>query len=515
MPATPSGSAHLRACTRRWVTVLPTCVLAVCGANLLRAQDVAPTRPGSPTISPPPAATGTEDDPGFVNPVYTHLPVTSNYAKDDASSSEPTPEQLLSRFIELHSKTDYPNAAEVALRLTDAAPDRPLAHYNLACVMCKLNRFDAALAALDRSVDCGWRSIDHLEIDPDLDGLRELPGYAALIKKLRTLIAEEAIKPLPLRNDELDQIVADVQSQAPELLKRYHVPGMSVAIVHDGHLAWTSGLGVREQGTETPMDADTVFRLHTPLQLMALMAGMLEQDAGRLQLARVLEQAADLDRLAYRRSTPGVGPSALSVTTIASRLPASRTRRLPSEIRLQPGAASYSFLRLAVEATSSQDFNTYCAQRVFPTLNMRQSATRLPMDLGALAVGHSVFGTPVPIRCPGEDRAWGGCLYTTAADLARMIEAAISVPSSDASDSDNPFDIYARTSASIRGGLKMAFKIENTSSGQRIQLVDTTGGQGCLMRWYPQRRSGVVIAFNAADGVQAAEHLAQIALGGP
>ena len=50
--------------------------------------------------------------------------------------------------------------------------------------------------------------------------------------------------------------------------------------------------------------------------------------------------------------------------------------------------------------------------------------------------------------------------------------------------------------------------------GIRLQVKGERNGQGCLMRWYPGQRVGVVVLYNAAGGAAAAERIAHLALGG-
>ncbi len=53
---------------------------------------------------------------------------------------------------------------------------------------------------------------------------------------------------------QMDQLVA-------QAMKRTAIPGMSVAIVHDGKLVYAKGFGVRKVGDPARVDADTVFQL--------------------------------------------------------------------------------------------------------------------------------------------------------------------------------------------------------------------------------------------------------------
>ncbi|MBZ4209622.1 MAG: beta-lactamase family protein, partial [Rhodoferax sp.] len=44
-----------------------------------------------------------------------------------------------------------------------------------------------------------------------------------------------------------------------ERLAQYGCPGVGVAVLEDGELAWSGGFGRLESGSERPVDADTVF----------------------------------------------------------------------------------------------------------------------------------------------------------------------------------------------------------------------------------------------------------------
>lgn len=43
-------------------------------------------------------------------------------------------------------------------------------------------------------------------------------------------------------------------------MKFYKVPGVSVAVIDNGAIAWARGYGVRQAGTETPVTPDTIFQ---------------------------------------------------------------------------------------------------------------------------------------------------------------------------------------------------------------------------------------------------------------
>ena len=55
----------------------------------------------------------------------------------------------------------------------------------------------------------------------------------------------------------LDQLDGQVRAQ----MRRTGVPGVAVAVVHEGRLVYAQGMGVRRLGSSLAVDADTVFQL--------------------------------------------------------------------------------------------------------------------------------------------------------------------------------------------------------------------------------------------------------------
>ncbi|MBN1442500.1 MAG: hypothetical protein JXA90_07315 [Planctomycetes bacterium] len=80
---------------------------------------------------------------------------------------------------------NFPKAVhyfEIARRIQ---PEDQLTLYNLACAYSLGGKQDQALEALEASVKAGFDDADHMEQDPDLDPLRNLPRFRKLIEELR------------------------------------------------------------------------------------------------------------------------------------------------------------------------------------------------------------------------------------------------------------------------------------------------------------------------------------------
>jgi Flp pilus assembly protein TadD len=72
---------------------------------------------------------------------------------------------------------------EVDRRLVRLRPQDALAHYNLACSYALSKRHDAALQALRRAIELGYRDFRYMRQDHDLDAIRNDPRYRQLIQE--------------------------------------------------------------------------------------------------------------------------------------------------------------------------------------------------------------------------------------------------------------------------------------------------------------------------------------------
>jgi tetratricopeptide (TPR) repeat protein len=83
----------------------------------------------------------------------------------------------------LAAKGQYGRALQMDRRLVRLLPDRAIPWYNLACSYAVLGMTDPSIAALQRSLDLGYRHLDHLRRDPDLKSLRHDPRFIRLLRR--------------------------------------------------------------------------------------------------------------------------------------------------------------------------------------------------------------------------------------------------------------------------------------------------------------------------------------------
>jgi len=67
-------------------------------------------------------------------------------------------------------------------RLCQLRQSDPIIHYNLACSCSLLGQADEALDALTHAIEFGYRDLEYMQQDPDLENVRQDPRYLVLLE---------------------------------------------------------------------------------------------------------------------------------------------------------------------------------------------------------------------------------------------------------------------------------------------------------------------------------------------
>lgn len=81
-------------------------------------------------------------------------------------------------------KGDYEGALPLYREAWDKGMKSRNSTYNSACAAAVTGHLDEAFVWLTRSAAAGWRDAEHLEVDTDLDSLRDDPRFAEFVKKV-------------------------------------------------------------------------------------------------------------------------------------------------------------------------------------------------------------------------------------------------------------------------------------------------------------------------------------------
>lgn len=246
-----------------------------------------------------------------------------------------------------------------------------------------------------------------------------------------------------------DGFVDYLDATAPRLIDEHGVPGMTVALVHDGRLAWSGAYGVRDAATAEPMRPDDLLQVASVSKSVTAYAVMLLAQDGLLDLDAPIgdylsrwqlpESKHDADGVTARRllsHTAGLSTEAYPGLAAAGRLPtleeslAGATGADPVALVQAPGAGhrysggGYTVIQLAVEEMTGQPFADHMADAVFAPLSMAASNYDQPPPVAASP--HGSDGATIERRRFIELAAAG--LWSNAPDLARFLAEGILDP---------------------------------------------------------------------------------------
>jgi tetratricopeptide (TPR) repeat protein len=81
----------------------------------------------------------------------------------------------------------YAEGLKIDKRLCKLRPDSALVHYNLACSYSLTEQLDLAVTTLETALNLGYCDFKWMAQDPDLENLREHPGYKKIQAKVRQI----------------------------------------------------------------------------------------------------------------------------------------------------------------------------------------------------------------------------------------------------------------------------------------------------------------------------------------
>jgi CubicO group peptidase (beta-lactamase class C family) len=330
--------------------------------------------------------------------------------------------------------------------------------------------------------------------------------------------------PAPIGDQQLAADIAWIRENVPSLMQKLHVPGVSIAIVQKGQVAWAQGFGVRDVRDRKPVTTGTAFEAASMSKpILALIAVQLAQE-GRLDLDTPLVAYLGHDYLQdqpeHRRIT------ARMALTHRTGLPNWRTGYPdvdgPIAVELPPGSEyTYSgegilFLQRAIEALTGEPLERLAQERLFAPLGLANTSfvwtERIENDL---ASGHREDGS-YKERTRYRKANAGYSLYTTPTDYARLMSSLLT-PRAPGTHSltrgsidrmlqrelridDDPVlrPGRARSVATYRA---LGWKVDVTAEGDVAwHSGSNSSGFKSYGQFNPLKQSGVVIFTNSDGG---------------
>ena len=337
--------------------------------------------------------------------------------------------------------------------------------------------------------------------------------------------------PLPLlaAQDTEEPFYYEAEELGWALTEEHAVPGVAIARVRDGELAWTLGCGYADFESEEPVTADTVFNIGSISKTVAAWGlmhlvekGVLELDrpvetyltrwklppsdldAGGVTLRRLLSHTAGLSLHGY----PGYDP-AEELPTIEASL---RGESNAGELVLihEPGTkwkysgGGYTIAQLVVEEATGRGFAEFMKGTVLEPLGMHRSEYGWSESIVA-AAATPYDRTAEPIEWPGGGPRFialaAAGLQTTARDLARFAAASMAGASGKANGVLSPKTVaLMQRPADASPNYGLGYSFEEQGGVAFVGHGGANRGWMAEMSIAPALGDAIVVLTNASTG---------------
>ncbi len=317
-----------------------------------------------------------------------------------------------------------------------------------------------------------------------------------------------------------------------QVMERFHVPGVSVAVIKDFKIHWAKGYGVADVVTNRPVETTTAFQAASISKPVMAMAAVRLAQEGRLSLDQDINTLltswqvpeSDLNRtqpvtarslLSHTSGSddgfgfPGFDPSAPRPTVVQvlngegpSTIGPVRFVRPPFTGQKYSGGGT-EIVQLALTDLTGQPFAELMRRTVLAPLEMTGSSYEQP-PTGAIAErtarAHDGAGLSMGAKWHVYPEQAAAGLWTTPSDLARFaIEAqrAIQGPAGKVLSQASVREMIAPTGL---GPFAVGFMIEKRGEGWYFMHSGGNWGFRCDLVAHVRNGYGVVVMTNGDGG---------------
>lgn len=237
-----------------------------------------------------------------------------------------------------------------------------------------------------------------------------------------------------------------------EEMRRYDVPGISVAVIHEGKIVWARGWGLRDLESCAPVTPNTAFQAASISKVITAMTALRLVEQGKIGLDRNINAALRSwqlpkdDKLAPNgvtlrqllSHTAGLGvhgfdngyrpgeplPSTVQILDGAPPAGGPPVRSvLPAGSQFEYSGGGYMVTQLALSDVSGLSFTDLTQREVLGPLGMTRSAFAMPPspEIRADMAFGSAWGKTIAGNYVVLPQLAAAGLWTSAGDLARLL----------------------------------------------------------------------------------------------
>jgi CubicO group peptidase (beta-lactamase class C family) len=311
-------------------------------------------------------------------------------------------------------------------------------------------------------------------------------------------------------------------------MQAYGVPGVSVAVIHKGELAWARGWGVRDSRSCKPVTPETVFQSASISKAVTAALALRLVEQGKLSLDQDINRFLRSWRLPSKGSAVGtpvtlrhllshtaglnvqgfpgyrVGTAVPNAIQVLDGQPPANTEAV--RITTPPGAewrysgGGYVITQVAIEDVTGGRFQDVADKEIFSRLGMKHSAYSQPLS-GMLAAnaasGHSE-GKVIPGAFHIYPELGPAGLWTTPSDLARFLLDLQASANGNARGRLLSPGMTKEMLAPIKGDWGLGPALYGSGAGRRFGHDGVNEGFQSTMVAYVGKGDGVIVLTNGA-----------------
>ncbi len=237
-----------------------------------------------------------------------------------------------------------------------------------------------------------------------------------------------------------------------ERMSHYNVPGVSIAVVHDGKLEWARGYGKADVESGKPVTTETAFQAASTSKPVAAMTALRLVEQGKLSLDEDVNvklrswkvpesEFTKTEKVTLRRllshnagltvhGFPGYAQGAPVPTLVQLLDGAPPANTKPVRVDKAPGSGfrysggGYEVMQLLLEDVTGKPFDQLARELVLDPLQMQRSAYEQPLGEARsrdAASGYRGDGKPLAGHWHTYPEKTAAGLWTTPSDLAKII----------------------------------------------------------------------------------------------
>ena len=309
------------------------------------------------------------------------------------------------------------------------------------------------------------------------------------------------------------------------------LPGLTIGIVHDQGLLWAKGYGWADVDRRVAATPATAYRVGSISKIVTATAIVQLRDAGKLRLDDPV--AAHLPWFRMRGVEPGAPPITIRhLLTHTGGLPrevpgffwsdprpvaaADVHRALPTtdvvfsvDRRWKYSNLAFGLLGEVVAAASGEPWDRYVERHVLEPLGMRGTRVLPPADMPGLAQSYGRRVGGARETRPHVELGWlssAGSLASSVEDLARLVSLQFRDGPAGGAQVLSGWSVREMHRPQWMGagdsGQALGFALRRAGGEMRVGHGGALGGFRAGLNFVVERKLGVIVLTNSADGAR-------------